>query len=112
MSSGSTSSSQPGSRLNNRRETPAAPSVIKGQIEGVVAQEDEPGLTGKGDTLWAIASKVRPNRRISVQQTMLALQRANPEAFINNNINLLKAGYLLRVPVKVRFVEKLRQKQF
>ena len=92
------STSQPVSRLNDRGETPAASPVIKGQIKGAVSQKSEPGLTGKGDTLWAIASKVRPNRRISVQQTMLALQRANPEAFINNNINLLKAGYLLRVP--------------
>ena len=98
FSSEGSSTSQPVSRLNDRGETPAAPSVIKGQIKGAVSQKSEPGLTGKGDTLWAIASKVRPNRRISVQQTMLALQRANPEAFINNNINLLKAGYLLRVP--------------
>ena len=98
MSSGSTlSSSQSGSRSNNR-DTPAAPSAAKGQIRGVVTQEDDPGLTGEGDTLWAIASKVRPNNRVSVQQTMLALQRANPQAFINNNINFLKSGYLLRVP--------------
>ena len=98
MSSESTlSTSQSGSRSNNRR-TVAAPSAAKGQIEGVVTQDDDPGLTGEGDTLWAIASKVRPNNRVSVQQTMLALQRANPQAFINNNINLLKSGYLLRVP--------------
>jgi len=98
MSSGSTSSSLPGSHSNSRRETPAASSVIKGQIGEVVARDDDPGMTGEGDTLWAIASKVRRNSGISVQQTMLALHRANPEAFINNNINLLKAGYLLRLP--------------
>jgi len=99
MSSGTTASSQPGSLSNNRREPPAAePSGIIGQIEGVITQDADLGLTGEGDTLWAIASKVRPNSRVSVQQTMLALQRANPEAFINSNINLLKAGYLLRVP--------------
>ena len=98
ISSGSTLSSQSVSRLNDRGETPAVPSVIKRQTKGVGTKEGDAGLTGKGDTLWAIASKVRPNRGISVQQTMLALQRANPEAFINNNINLLKAGYLLRVP--------------
>ena len=59
---------------------------------------DEYGLTGPGDTLWTIALKVRPNDSVSVQQTMLALQRLNPEAFINNNINLLKAGHVLRIP--------------
>jgi len=56
------------------------------------------GVTGPGDTLWSIASKIKPNSSVSVQQTMLALQRANPDAFINNNINLLKAGYVLRIP--------------
>ena len=56
------------------------------------------GATGRGDTLWSIASKIRPNSTVSVQQTMLALQRANPDAFINSNINLLKAGYVLRIP--------------
>ena len=98
MSSGSTSSAQPGSRSNNRREIPPAPTVSNGRTEGVVTQDEEYGLTGPGDTLWTIASKVRPNDKISVQQTMLALQRANPKAFINNNINLLKAGYVLRIP--------------
>jgi pilus assembly protein FimV len=60
--------------------------------------DDEYGVTGPGDTLWTIALKVRPNASVSVQQTMLALQRLNPEAFINNNINLLKAGHVLRIP--------------
>jgi pilus assembly protein FimV len=33
-----------------------------------------------------------------VQQTMLAIVRLNPQAFIDGNINLLKAGYVLRLP--------------
>ena len=61
------------------------------------------GVTGRGDTLWSIATKIRPNGSVSVQQTMLALQRANPDAFINNNINLLKAGYVLRMPMRESF---------
>ncbi len=83
---------------NRRREIPPAPTVSGGRTEGVVTQDDEYGMTGPGDTLWKIAMKVRPNEEVSVQQTMLALQRANPEAFINNNINLLKAGHVLRIP--------------
>lgn len=83
---------------NRRREIPPAPSVSSGRTEGVVTQDDEYGMTGPGDTLWTIAVKVRPNQDVSVQQTMLALQRANPDAFINNNINLLKAGHVLRIP--------------
>ncbi|MBT4493291.1 MAG: LysM peptidoglycan-binding domain-containing protein, partial [Gammaproteobacteria bacterium] len=87
-----------GSSRTERRQIPAAPSVSAGRTEGVVTQDDEYGLTGPGDTLWTIALKVRPSASVSVQQTMLALQRANPEAFINNNINLLKAGHVLRIP--------------
>jgi len=50
------------------------------------------------DTLWEIAKSVRPDGTVSIQQTMLALQRTNPDAFINNNINLLKKGQILRIP--------------
>ncbi len=98
MSGRSAPTKQPGGLSSNRREIPPAPWVSSGRTEGVVTQDDEYGLTGPGDTLWTIALKVRPNNSISVQQTMLALQRANPEAFINNNINLLKAGHVLRIP--------------
>ena len=34
----------------------------------------------------------------TVQQTMLDILRLNQEAFINDNINQLKAGYVLRLP--------------
>lgn len=51
-----------------------------------------------GDTLWEIALRVRPDSSVSVQQTMLALQRLNPGAFINNNINQVRRGEVLRVP--------------
>ena len=50
------------------------------------------------DTLWNIALMARPDRSYSVQQTMLAIQRLNPDAFINDNINLLKKGKVLRLP--------------
>ena len=52
----------------------------------------------RNDTLWEIAQQVRPTNSVSVHQTMIALQDANPEAFINNNINLLKSGQVLRIP--------------
>ena len=55
-------------------------------------------MTGAGDTLWQIASRIRPDKSVSVQQIMLALQRANPDAFIADNINRLKAGYRLELP--------------
>ncbi|MFK3942208.1 FimV/HubP family polar landmark protein [Pseudomonas monteilii] len=48
------------------------------------------------DTLWQIAA--RNAQGGSVQQTMLAIQALNPGAFINNNINQLKVGQVLRLP--------------
>ena len=52
----------------------------------------------RGDTLSEIANRLDAGRGYSLDQTMLALLRANPEAFIHNNINLLKAGAVLRIP--------------
>jgi pilus assembly protein FimV len=58
---------------------------------------DSYGVTDRDDTLWTIASRARRGDA-TTQQTMLALVRLNPEAFIGGNINLLKAGYVLRLP--------------
>lgn len=96
--SGSNTPEQSGSRSGGGLEIPPASSGGNRRTQGGVAEGEEYGVTRRGDTLWSIASMVRPNERISVKQTMLALQRANPEAFISNNINLLKAGYVLRIP--------------
>jgi pilus assembly protein FimV len=56
------------------------------------------GATDSNDTLWDIALKARPNRSVSPQQVMLAIQDLNPGAFIKKNINKLKAGQVLRLP--------------
>lgn len=52
----------------------------------------------KNDTAWKIAEQMRANSSISVEQMMMALLRRNPEAFINDNINGVKRGYILRMP--------------
>ncbi|MFB1635187.1 FimV/HubP family polar landmark protein [Pseudomonas sp. AP-1] len=52
--------------------------------------------TKRRDTLWQIAA--RHTQGGSVQQTMLAIQALNPDAFIGNNINQLKVGQVLRLP--------------
>lgn len=54
--------------------------------------------TRTADTLWAIATQVRRDSDVSIQQVMLALQDLNPDAFIDNNINRLKRGEVLRIP--------------
>src|SRR5690606_10327660 len=49
------------------------------------------------DTMYDIAARFRSSDA-SVQQTMLAIQQLNPQAFINSNVNLVKSGYVLRLP--------------
>ena len=51
-----------------------------------------------GDTLSGLAGGLAVSRDYSLDQTMLALLRSNPDAFIDDNINLLKRGAVLRVP--------------
>lgn len=51
----------------------------------------------RDETLWAIAKKARPEGT-SVHQTMLDIQRMNPDAFIDGNINRIKAGYIVSLP--------------
>jgi pilus assembly protein FimV len=51
----------------------------------------------RGDTLYAIAGGIAGAERPAIERTMIALFRANPEAF-NGNINQLRAGAILRVP--------------
>ncbi|MEZ9274122.1 FimV/HubP family polar landmark protein, partial [Vibrio sp. 10N.286.49.F3] len=56
------------------------------------------GPTRGSETLWSIASKLRPDNSVSVQQTLLALYRLNPQAFENQNIHSLLPASNLRVP--------------
>lgn len=51
--------------------------------------------TTANDTLWEIAQRVGGG---SVNQTMLAIQDLNPDAFIGGNINRMKSGQVLRLP--------------
>ncbi len=53
----------------------------------------------RGDTLWEIANSIKPDESFSVNQTMIAIFRNNPEAF-EGNINRLKAGQVLSVPTR------------
>lgn len=55
---------------------------------------------GSNDSLWGIAQKLKPSGAVTVQQTMIALQRYNPDAFIDGNINLLRRGQVLRAPTE------------
>ncbi|MBZ2208565.1 FimV/HubP family polar landmark protein [Massilia soli] len=50
-----------------------------------------------GDTLGEIATQVKPVD-ISLDMMLVALYRANPDAFIGKNMNRLKSGRILSVP--------------
>lgn len=58
------------------------------------------------DTLWEVAIKTRPDRRISPQQAMLAIQDLNPDAFVAGNINRLKKNQVLRVPSEEQMLSR------
>jgi pilus assembly protein FimV len=71
-----------------------APAAAPPDLAGV----DNYGPIDWGETLWSIATRVRPDESISIQRMMLALLEANPEAFNVNNINELRKGEVLRIP--------------
>jgi len=58
----------------------------------------EYGPVASGETLWGIARDWSRGTGMSINQVMIAIQRENPDAFLNNNINLLKRGAILRMP--------------
>ncbi|VAW65207.1 hypothetical protein MNBD_GAMMA11-185, partial [hydrothermal vent metagenome] len=64
----------------------------------------------KNDALWNIAERMRPDSGVSVEQMMLALLRRNPEAFIRENINGIKRGYILRAPSREEITSIDRQR--
>jgi pilus assembly protein FimV len=51
----------------------------------------------KGDTLSKVALQYKPER-VTLHQMLVALHRANEEAFIQNNMNLVRAGRVLTIP--------------
>ena len=80
----------------------AAPTAAGKRGKGAATKPD--GKAGdktyrvkEGDTLAEIANLTRDNT-VSLDQMLIALYRANPDAFIGDNINRLRAGRVLSVP--------------
>jgi pilus assembly protein FimV len=69
----------------------AAPAESAGPITGNSYR------VGKGDTLSKIARSLHSESPAAVDQTMMAVYRANPDAF-GGNINILRRGSVLRLP--------------
>ncbi|MCE5360742.1 MAG: hypothetical protein JJ714_07145 [Acidithiobacillus sp.] len=58
------------------------------------------GPVPKGTSLFDIAKQINRDPRITQQQAMAAIFRANPQAFLSGNPDELTAGALLRIPSK------------
>ncbi|MCX7627743.1 MAG: hypothetical protein N2Z69_04935 [Methylophilaceae bacterium] len=56
-------------------------------------------LTRKGDTLHRIAVQ-NQMEGVSLEQLLVGLYRANREAFLDDNMNRLKVGQILRIPAQ------------
>ncbi len=82
----------------------AAPSPTAGASGEPAAAEPGPSAESpsayrveRGDTLYEIAGSLAAGDRSTTQRMMIGLFRANPAAF-QDNINVLRAGAILRVP--------------
>lgn len=93
--------------LENRSDEPGASVPSTQQTVKSTAAEKKPvsgnqrgttyGPVIQGDTLSDIARQVAP-AGVSLNQVLIAMFRANRTAFIQDNINLLKVGEVLRIP--------------
>ncbi|MDH3689637.1 MAG: hypothetical protein OEU36_09200, partial [Gammaproteobacteria bacterium] len=71
--------------------------AVQSSIEPV--QGDVYGPTKAGDTLWSVASRAaQTSADVNVFQMMIGLLRQNPDAFIDQNVNLLKVDQMLQMP--------------
>lgn len=80
-------------RVPRTRAVPTGASVAAGDTYRVVT----------GDSLSAIAARLE-NREVSVSQAAAAILAANPDAFIDDNPDRLKAGSVLAIPAVAAMV--------
>lgn len=85
-----------------RRQAPQVSGAAAARPASSAPQRLEPAADTYGpvqanDTLWGIAKQLRPSG-VSMSQMMIALLQANPQAFLDNNVNRLRRGQILRVP--------------
>ncbi|MCP4994287.1 MAG: hypothetical protein GY934_10965 [Gammaproteobacteria bacterium] len=78
--------------------SPAAQPSLMQPEPSLVAGSESYGPVKSSETLWVIADRLRSSPDISIGQMMMALQRANPDAFRHDNVNFLKQGVTLEIP--------------
>ncbi|WP_229418322.1 FimV/HubP family polar landmark protein [Massilia sp. Root351] len=87
-------------RAQNQAQAGAAPAPAARPAPAPrepAADGDKAYRVKPGDTLGRIASRLKP-ADVSLDMMLVALYRANPEAFVGNNMNRLKSGQILAVP--------------
>ncbi|MBA8682465.1 FimV/HubP family polar landmark protein [Stenotrophomonas tumulicola] len=87
-----TATAPPAGRTDAAAAQPAA------AASPVVPAGDGAAVVRRGQTLSEIAQTLARSQQVGRDRAMIALLRANPEAFIRGNINLLKEGAVLRMP--------------
>ena len=80
-----------------RPPAPAAAAPQAPAVQGRAATTGQQVTVRSGDTAGKIAAANKP-ASISLDQMLVALLQANPDAFINGNINRLKSGAILDLP--------------
>jgi pilus assembly protein FimV len=86
----------PAVRSDAPRPSLAAP---KAAVEPRKAQEAGTHVVQQGETLRKIAGETK-YEGVSLEQMLVGLYKKNPDAFIGDNINRLKAGAILSIPDK------------
>jgi pilus assembly protein FimV len=79
------------------RESAPEPEVVYVAPEPVAEERPNTHTVEQGDIMLRIAEQFRP-RGVDINQAMLAIMRYNPEAFIQENVNLVRKGQVLRIP--------------
>ncbi|MFM8355647.1 MAG: TolC family outer membrane protein [Gammaproteobacteria bacterium] len=85
------------------QDTPAEDTSAKPAATGTSGEDASANgyyqLGGDGpQTLWSIAFGNRPAPEATVEQTMVAILQLNPDAFVEGNLNRMRAGSRLKLP--------------
>ncbi|MGJ0486704.1 MAG: FimV/HubP family polar landmark protein [Methylomicrobium sp.] len=67
------------------------------------------GPTRRNDTLWAIAEKASKQYKVPVEQMMIAIYQANPNAFYKENVNALQARVKVKIPPREAVIKLSQQ---
>ena len=94
-------------RMAEARRKAAAPAAAPAPAPAASGGGDQVRVQ-RGDTAYALASAHRVEG-VSLAQMLVAMLRANPNAFIRGNVNLMKAGAVINMPTAEQAAATSRQ---